>query len=403
MSARLTKVSAATMVALGFAGQVYAQELCGGIGVGGQWIGGSEAASDIATAPDYLEQMALVLGGNQHISLFSVSEPMLVRLEAQGRGAGDPMIDLYTASGAVIMSDDDSGGNGASRMEQELAPGTYCLAMRSFDNSPMTGFVRIGAFYHEALTSGFGGGSNTGGATNLAGGSSCDSARMLSIGMPGIASKEENAFWGFTLNEPAGVVITAESESADPYITLYDPYGDYIAENDDWDGLNSRIEMNWALDPGDYCIEVDALSDSFAPITVTVEEYDEEAIMRAMYDRGEAAPPLDGTYPVSNAGVLETRLRKDLSAGENTSWVAFDVNQAGLVLIEVIAIADGDPFIALFDELGREIAYNDDYGQGLDSLLTARVSPGTYLLSVGNLNGVPAKMRMLMERYVPAQ
>jgi hypothetical protein len=122
-----------------------------------------------------------------------------------------------------------------------------------------------------------------------------------------------------------------------------------------------------------------------------------------MYDRGEAAPPLDGSYPVAGIGVLETRLRKDLNVSEETSWIAFAVNESGLVLVEVIAITDGDPYITLFDELGREIAYNDDYGQGLDSLLTARVTPGTYLLAVGDLNGFGSKMRMLMERYVPAQ
>ena len=406
MSARYLRISASAAIALAFAGQAYAQDLCGGIGVGGQWIGGDESASDISVASTYQEQMALVLGGNQHISLFTLSQPTTVRLEAQGRGAGDPMIDLYNETGAVIMSDDDSGGMGASRIETDLAAGTYCLAMRSFDNSPMTGFVRVGTMAHEPLTEGFG----MSEPTNLAGngggnggGSSCNSARMVAMGVPATASKNETEFWGFTIDEPAGVVITAESDSADPFITLYDPYGDYITENDDWDGLNSRIELSYVLDPGDYCIAMDALSDSFAPITVLVEEYDEEAIMRAMYDRGEAAPPLDGSYPVAGIGVLETRLRKDLNVSEETSWIAFDVNESGLVLVEVIAITDGDPYITLFDELGREIAYNDDYGQGLDSLLTARVTPGTYLLAVGDLNGFGSKMRMLMERYVPAQ
>ena len=64
----------------------------------------------------------------------------------------------------------------------------------------------------------------------------------------------------------------------------------------------------------------------------------------------------------------------------------------------------GDPTLVLFDDFGREIAYNDDNGSSLDSLLTARVMPGTYLVGVRQLSeGTQALTRMLFERYVPAQ
>jgi len=63
-----------------FAVPVAAQDLCGGAGTGGQWIGGSQEASDIASADSYQEQMALVLGGNSHVALFSVSEQASVRV-----------------------------------------------------------------------------------------------------------------------------------------------------------------------------------------------------------------------------------------------------------------------------------------------------------------------------------
>jgi len=57
--------------------------------------------------------MALVLGGNEYVSLFNLSGPTDVRVEAQGRGAGDPQIDLIDAEGNIMLSDDDGGGNGA--------------------------------------------------------------------------------------------------------------------------------------------------------------------------------------------------------------------------------------------------------------------------------------------------
>ena len=122
---------------LGAATPALAQDnICGGFGDGGQWIGGDEASSDIATAGNYQEQMALVLGGNEYVSLFTLSEGTDVRVEAAGRGSGDPIIDLLDSTGGIILSDDDSGGNGASRAETYLEAGTYCMSMRSYDGGP---------------------------------------------------------------------------------------------------------------------------------------------------------------------------------------------------------------------------------------------------------------------------
>ncbi|WP_377509254.1 hypothetical protein [Octadecabacter sp. R77987] len=58
--------------------------LCGGVGDNGQWIGGDAATSDIATSPDYMEQMALVLLRNEYVSLFTVSEGTEVRNRSRG-------------------------------------------------------------------------------------------------------------------------------------------------------------------------------------------------------------------------------------------------------------------------------------------------------------------------------
>ncbi len=98
--------------------------------------------------------MALVLGGNEYVSLFTLSAPTDIRVEAAGRGSGDPIIDLLDSTGGMILSDDDSGGNAASRAETSLDAGTYCMSLRSYDGGPMTAFVRIGRQEQEALTEG---------------------------------------------------------------------------------------------------------------------------------------------------------------------------------------------------------------------------------------------------------
>ncbi len=395
--------------------------LCGGAGRTGQWIGGTEQGSDLSTASAALEQMALVLMQNEYVALFKLSEPAEVRVEAQGRGGGDPLIELRDAAGAVLLSDDDSGGDTASRGEIALEPGTYCLSMNSFDGAPMTGFVRIGRADHEPLTAGIdpnaappddfgaedGLGSEPDGSacedgSNRIGNGPLDSS--LGDGVAVSAAANEVAGWGFSLEQPAAISITAQNPNADPLITLFDAQGGFVAENDDFDGLDSRLDMISPLAAGEYCLAVTALSDPAQPITVTVSSYDPAAAMKAMIERGDASPPLDGSYPVTALGELGTRLRQDVQTTEATVWYSFDIGERGLVLVEAVSNGAGDPTLVLFDDFGRLIERNDDFGQSLDSRIAARVSPGTYLVGVRQLgDGQQALVRLLFERYVPAQ
>lgn len=382
-----------------------AQSLCGGIGENGQWIGGSLSASDVALFSDYQEQMALVLGGNQYVSLFSTSVPIELRLEAAARGVGDTVIDLYDEVGNLVTSDDDSGGSGASRIETSVVAGTYCLAMRSYDNAPMTAFVRIGRTEHEALTEGVASTPDTP-AIAPGGGSCTDPATPeLVLGTSGTGSVADVPNWRFVLDQDMPVTVTATNPSADPYVTVYDEFGTYIGENDDFDGLNSRLDLSSPLSAGTYCIAMQALSDGTAPITVTVSAFDPAAAMAAMFDRGEAAPPMDGSYPITALGDLASRLRIDAQNTTKATWFSLNVPEGGLMLIEAIAAGgNGDPIVYLYDDLGRLIEMNDDYGSGFDSQITAKVNPGEYMIALREINdGSQGFVRLLIERYVPAQ
>ncbi|WP_108814038.1 DVUA0089 family protein [Loktanella sp. Alg231-35] len=385
---------------LGAASPALAQaNICGGFGDSGIWIGGDEATSDITTADTYQEQMALVLGGNEYVSLFTLSAPTDVRVEAAGRGAGDPIIDLLDANGGVILSDDDSGGNGASRAETNLDAGTYCMSMRSYDGSPMTAFVRVGRQEQDPLTAGIDAG---GGSENAFG--SCDTATPFGdIGGLATASVSETPYWSFTLDAPTAVTITAENETADPVITLYGPGEVYINDNDDYDGLNSRIDVTDQLAPGTYCLAMEALSDEGAPITVSISAYDAEEALRSLYARGEAAPPLDGTVPVTDLGVLQSRLRQDVQATSDVQWFSVELTEPGLLVTEAIGGGGSDPWLVVFDDFGRQVGQNDDYGDGLDSLVMARLQPGIYVIGVRQYDSGQGLIRLLLERYVRAQ
>lgn len=413
-------IVASTVLAGGLAVSASAQDLCGGMAANGKWIGGTEAASDVATAPAALDQLALVLGGNQFVSLFTVSTPSDVRVEAAARGTGDTLIDLYDAAGNLVLSDDDSGGDGASRGETMLGAGTYCLAMRSFDGAPMTGTVRVGLTSHEPLTTGSNSTTPTDDShdmTAMAGGvcdASTDAARIndgaaiddeLATGITASGSVDVTPYWRFTLSNAQAFTVTAQNEAADPMITIYDANGGWVADNDDSDGLNSRIDFTYPMQPGDYCIAVQALNDTSLPIQITISAFDAAAALRDSYDRGEAAPPLDGSHPITDMGLLASRLRVDGLIGDKAAWYSVDVDQTGLLLVEAIdPTGNGDPYLVLFDDLGRQIAYNDDNGQTYDSMVVGRVSPGTYLIAVGQLDGyAPSMLRILTELYLPAR
>jgi len=340
--------------------------LCGGVGSGGQWLGGDEASSDISTSADYIEQMALVLLQNEYVGLFRVSEEGEYRIEAQGRGGGDTVLDIRNATGEIVASDDDSGGDAASRIETVLTPGPYCASMRSFDGSPLTAFVRAARIDQDALTPGFASAPEGGGTGE------CDLsvAQPLVLGEPVSNPWSVQNVYSLRIDSPTAVSVTAENEDADPILTLFDPSGNWLAENDDFDGLNSRIDM--------------------AELN--------------LYARGDASPPLDGSYPVTALGELTTRLRQDANVSGDAQWYAFDVYEGGLVLVEAIAQGQGDPVLVMYDDLGRQVGYNDDHDGSLNSLLTVRVQPGTYMVAVRQLdNSTTGFIRMVFERYVPAR
>ena len=336
---------------LTMASPAFAQDMCG---VGdGQWIGGSEASSDISTSDTHQEQMALVLGGNQYVGLFTLSGTTDVRLEAQGRGAGDPLLELFDATGSVLLSDDDSGGGGAARAETQLDAGTYCVAVKSYDGAPLTAFVRIGRSEQEALTAGASvvitEDTDTDPIEAGTSGSCADAQPLdgsLATGLFANASENQNRFWSFSLDTDTPITITANNSDTDPTVALYDANENFIGENDDYDGLNSRLEYIEGLAAGDYCLEVGAIDSADLPIEISVTEYDPVAAQLALYATGEVAPPLDGSIPFTALGTLETRLRQDVATTGEVTWFTIDMPENGLLLAEAVSVGnEGDPWL----------------------------------------------------------
>ncbi|MBF9036246.1 ABC transporter substrate-binding protein [Rhodobacterales bacterium HKCCE2091] len=388
------------------------EEICYGLGTSVEWIAGDEAGSDISTAEAFLQLDAVEVAPNGNfVTAFSVTEAGDYRVEAAATEFGDTVIELFAADGTLVLTDDDSGGSLASRAETQLQPGSYCLLTRGYAGGAVVADVRVGTVEMEPLTqgladpSGFFAGVQTctpdTPATPLGSGA-LDT--MLEQGVTVTNSVSQTPYYRFTLAEPQAVTIRAENEWADPYIYIFDGDGTLIAENDDYDSLNSRIDFTSPLAAGDYCIAMRALSDQNQPVTVTVRGYDPRAAMFDLYSQGNASPPDGSGYPITELGVLSSRLVYDQPVGHDAVFYGFSVPQGGLLVIDAIEITDSDPVIRLFDGSGREIAFNDDSNGTLDSQITARVGPGNYMLGVTQYSsGYTGVIRVTIERFVPAQ
>ncbi|PWJ18282.1 ABC transporter substrate-binding protein [Jannaschia seohaensis] len=412
------RLLAATALAL-LAGQAQAQDgpICGGISVVGEWMGGSEAGSDIATATAPLDATGIVPIAGHLVRLFTLSQPADIRVEAQAIPAGDPYLSVYDAAGQEVAADDDSGGDFAARAEASLPAGTYCVAARSYESGVTDVAVRVGLQTHAPLT---------GGAASpptmptqepvepATMGATCGSPNVAQIGTDlttaalagGISlggSSTDVPGRAFTLAEAVPLTITATSFGGDPLIRLLDATGTVLAENDDADGLNSRIDMNQALPAGAYCIEVDDLNDGVDDIAVTLTAFDPVADRLARIGRAEITPGPSDSVPVTELGAIKTSLIHDMTASGTATWLRVTMPQGGMLVTEAIG-TQVDPIVTVFDRVGRRMGENDDGPMGLDSFLALRLLPGDYLVAVRLVDETDrGPVRVLLERFVPAQ
>ena len=192
---------------------------------------------------------------------------------------------------------------------------------------------------------------------------------------------------------------------------VYDASGSVIAENDDYDGLNSQIDMQTPLQPGEYCIAVSALSDGELPINVEVRAFDEQAFLNARYATGEASPPIGGSYPIDDIGTIQGAFSGDILVGKDARWIMFEVTEPSLVLLQGIGNGGADSQLYLYNDRGQHLGFNDDSGLGgnntRDSQIAAELYPGRYLVAVLLFNhedGTPSEpVRISLQRYVRAQ
>lgn len=397
-----------------------AQEgFCAGLAAGAPWMGQSRGGSDIATAPGPLAWMTEIAAGTRGIALFTLSAPMPVRIEAAPtRPDGDAVIELFDAEGRLVVFDDDSGGGTAARAEPELAAGDYCVAAMGFGGVAVDAVIQVSRLEMRALTPGLAGGfAGTEDLPPFVGMQPClsdtpaipigqgpvDAATLLA-GLRASGTAADTPYFRFTLESQQILTISATNEAADPYIYLFDAAGDLIVENDDFDGLNSRIDFTQALPAGTYCIGLRALSDPTLPIEVSLSSGEALEQASQAYANGDLMPPLDGSWPVEDLGMLPPQTDFDWPVpGGQAQWFAMEVPTEGLLLITADEVSDSDPVISFFDAQGQFLGQNDDANDSLNAQLAVPVAPGRYMLAVRQFDlEFKGVIRIGLSRFVPA-
>lgn len=380
-----------------------------------QWLRG-DSGEDITAGSAPLTAQVQVTGGQQAMFAFRVSaDSQALRVEASAMD-GDPAIALLTGDGDLIDENDDTPGSLNPALETSVGPGVYCVEVRSVGDRAMSAMLQVSRPEQAALLA------NEGQGTGIDAIAPCTvdtpAAALVSGALD--ASLDQGAvtvtqdgmqtgYYRFSLSQPASVTLRAASPTLDPAMRLFDAQGALLAQNDDADGLNARLDFASALGAGDYCIAVAALSAQPGELTVTAERLDVQAFLRNAYRKGELSPPVDGSYPIQTVDLAQMKQTVVLHDGA-AQWLGFDLDQPTVVIVSAYgALVGADPRLVLFAASGAVAGENDDADGGTDARLgPLLLEPGRYHLGVvdaGRNDGSTGSIRpigLIFDRFLRA-
>lgn len=358
---------------------------------GSVWIGGSADTAVLGAETGPLVQEANASANQLPVFAFRIDgAAQETRIEAASVN-GDPVLTLTTPQGGVLGENDDYGGTLNAQIATVLQPGTYCVRLSSLGGEPIAATLQVSrmdqaALLPEAVDVTIAGCGPDTPTTALAEGPldvALAAGRVSQDIGPGVA------YMRFELASAASLTMRAESDLLDPLIKLYDGAGVLVAENDDADDLNARLDFLTALPAGSYCLAAAPLSAGEGTITVSVETLDRDSYLRGAWQRGEIAPPEGADFPVQMIDLVkepETVLLHDGGA----QWLSFELSDETVLSVASFGQLTGvDTRLALFGASGIPVATADDSTTGTDAVLgPVLLKAGRYRMAVMDVNGV---------------
>jgi hypothetical protein len=277
-----------------------------------------------------------------------------------GSQRGDTYLQLLDPEGNVIAENDDSGYSLNSSLDTDLpSDGEYTIVATSFGEQD--------TFEYELSLNVSAGGEGGADLRSIQSGQTRDSELDESDPQAGFL---RGYYEPVTFDGESGQSVTIDMSSGqgDTYLMLYGPDGNRIAQNDDYDGLNSRIEATLEED-GEY--------------TIIATSFDDEATFdyELSLSTGEPAEAVDLrsiSYGETANGSIDSADPESQSYRGNYEPVTFEGSSGDNVTIDMTS--DDDTYLILLGPDGTIVAENDDY-EGLDSRIeTSLPSDGTYTI-----------------------
>ncbi|MCA8906594.1 MAG: PPC domain-containing protein [Rhodospirillaceae bacterium] len=304
---------------------------------------------------------AIEIGGDEDWFALQVTagQRYVIDMEGTPTNAGslpDPYLYLYDDTGAEIDWNDDGGLDFNSRLTfTPDATGTVYIGAAAYAGN--VGTYTLTVAETEAPEDDYPATASTTGS--------------VTVGQPvtGEIEVPDDEDW-FALQAEAGMSYRIDMEGTptnagslpDPYLYLYDSSGMEVDWNDDGgEAFNSQITFTPDA-PGTYYIGAAAFASNTGTYTLTVSEF--------------VPPPDDYASDTGTAGYVSvgSSATGEIEVAYDADWFAVDL-EAGVTYVitqEGTPTAMGtlpDPYVAIYDDAGYELDWNDDGGSGFNSRL----------------------------------
>ncbi|MFC1537709.1 DVUA0089 family protein, partial [Gemmatimonadota bacterium] len=276
----------------------------------------------------------------------------------------DTFLYLYDEGGDLVVSNDDYGGTSRSLITCRLpSSGAYTIEITSYSEN------EVGE-YQITLSAGL-----DRSVTEISYGSSVSGSLELTDG----SSRQNSASFAddYTFTGSAGdtVVIDLASSAFDTYLYLYDQSGTLVAFNDDHEGTSRSLIIHTLSLSGTYTIEVTSYGDNETgeyrvDLSKYVNMFPDRSAIQISYGR------------VTTGSLSEIDGTSRSFIGHFADDYTFTGSAGDLVVIDLTS-SSFDTYLNLYDQDGSLVAYNDDYGGTMHSLIEDRLpTSGTYTIEV---------------------
>jgi len=182
-------------------------------------------------------------------------------------------------------------------------------------------------------------------------------------------SGQEN--WYSVRTAQAGFLTVEISGFIDTYLIAYNAQRNYITENDDWNGLNPRIEFIAEAD-ATYLFELKGFSSDISGA------YQIKASFRPM-------PVITPLYSGSERGIIES--------GQEF-WYSVNINAPGVLNVQTFGGAD--TVLEMYNTDFEYILSDNDSGGNFNALINMEVRPGqTWYFRLTAVNETPAQFEII--------